>query len=71
MRRAKHEHGSRTVRQDLHGFTAEHDRNDAAPPMRRHHDQIARFSRCGIYNGLVGLIMNGMQRIARHAESDG
>ena len=55
-------HGA--VRQDLDGFAAEHQRGNAAPPVRGHHDQVAAIPFRRVDDGQVGLFMLGMDGAA-------
>jgi hypothetical protein len=60
------EDGDGAVGENLERLTAEHDRRKSAPPMRRHHDQIARLGIGDVDDRFVGMLVLDMHNLATY-----
>src|SRR5689334_15495347 len=65
------EHRNFAMCEDLEGLAAEDQRGDAVAAVRSHDDQIAASQGRGIDNGLVGMLMLDLDRLACDAHCSG
>src|SRR6516165_5673859 len=61
------EDGDSAVGEHLQRLAAEHNRRNAAPPMGRHHDQVARLGIGDVNNRFVGMLVLDMHDLATYS----